>query len=112
MELNQTPFQALADGIVDDVLSAADSMDVEVEICFCLQQMSGPDPQEELAYHLSNGAHSAFIATDSSGRMWYCDCSRQMAIELTPTTDYSAVSRELMVSLGCPATDREYAYFN
>lgn len=112
VELNQSSFQAIADSIVEDVASLADLLGVKVELYFCLQLVPGPDPQEELAYHIGNGEHSAFFATDSSGRMWFCDCSRNLAVELTSDTNYAAISDELMESLGCPAIGRDRTSLN
>lgn len=103
MAANETGFQAFADEVVEKIFALADMVDVKVELFFCLQQVEGPDPNEQLAYLLRNGERDAFLATDAKGRMWYCDCSRQLARELTSATDFNALGNELFDTLGCPA---------
>lgn len=103
MSTNETGFQAFADQVVEQLFALAELVDVKVELIFCLQQVQGPDPNEGLAYLLRNGEADTYLATDSQGRMWFCDCSRQLAREITPTTDFRALSNELLGALGCPA---------
>jgi hypothetical protein len=102
MTAHESAFQAFADEVVDHVITVAEMSDVSIELYFCVQQLQGTDPREEIAYLLRNGEHDAYFATDVRGRMWYCDCSRYIAREITSNTSFQAMSRELLDALGCP----------
>jgi hypothetical protein len=103
MTSHESAFQAFADEVVDHVITVAEMSDVSIELYFCIQQLQGPGPREEIAYLLRNGEHDAYFATDVQGRMWYCDCSRHIAREITSDTSFEVMSRELLDGLGCAA---------
>lgn len=102
MSANEISFQAFADEVVEQVFELAKMVDAEVELFFCLQQVDGPDSNESIAYLLRYGENDAFLATDSRGRMWFCDCTRQLARQIDSTTDFDSLSTDLLDSLGCP----------
>lgn len=103
MTAQETSFQAFADKMVEHVLSVAEFFDIKVEMYFCLQQVIGTDPDETLAYMLRKDEKDAYLATDARGRIWYCDCTRQTARELTLNTDSLKLGEEILDALGCPA---------
>lgn len=110
MHRPQTPFQAMADHLVEQVVTLADMAEMKIDVFFCLQELPGTAPCEELAYLLSSGDCEVFLATDSRGRMWLCDDSGRVARELTATSDIEAVTSEMMEALDCPILGRDYVH--
>ncbi len=96
-------FQTFADEMAEHVLMIAELVGVKVELFYCLQQVAGPDREEGIAYLLRSGENDAYLATDASGRVWYCDSARQIAHEVTTDTDFLALSEDMLGVLGCQA---------
>jgi hypothetical protein len=110
MDTSQTPFQAIADQLVEQVITLADMAEMKIDVFYCLQELPGPAPCEELAYLFSSGDCEVFLATDSRGRMWLCDDTGRVAREITTTSDITAVTSEMMDALDCPILGREYVH--
>ena len=105
---DQTAFQAFAGDIIERVILLADMAEIKVDVLYCLQQVPGPDPREELAYLLSHGENDVFLATDDRGRMWYCEGPNRCARQITPEFDFPAMTRSLLEVLNCPMPGLEY----
>jgi hypothetical protein len=99
MRTDETEFQLLADNLVERVLGLAEDSDLDVELYFCIQQVQGSDPEEPLAYLLRNGERDAYFATDALGRVWFCDCMRSTARELSACSDLELLADDLFESL-------------
>ena len=102
MSTNPSDFQQIADTVVEQVTSIADRFGVQLTLYFCLQQVAGDKPGQELAYLLSHGDDEAYLATDPQGRIWCCQSGSNMAREITTTTDLEELCRSLLGTFGCP----------
>jgi hypothetical protein len=108
MNPDAATFQSLADAVVENVLAQAETAGVNVELFYCIQQVVGPNLEQGVAYLLRSGENDAFLATDSLGRVWYCDCTNRVARNLTQESDFQVLSEDLLDALGFIVPDGMY----
>ena len=104
-------FQCLADAVIEDVLTQAETAGVNVELFYCIQQIAGPDLGQGVAYLLRSGENDAFLATDNLGRVWYCDCTNRVARNLTQESEFQVLSEDFLDALGFIIPDDMYPEF-
>ena len=64
---------SLFDEVADRVCHEAEARDFDLELMFCIAEISCPDARTTVVFHLSTAAVSVLLLEDRCGRHWLCD---------------------------------------